>query len=102
MREFMILAIILAVLSIPLIAIITEHYRKMVEMKMRMGEPVDRNVLQALGEVKEQLAELRDTTTRYDLSFDTALQRLEGRMNSLEQRVHQIEQERRAIRTEHR
>ena len=33
------------------------------------------------------MAALRDTTTRYDMSFDTALQRLENRMAYLEQQV---------------
>lgn len=100
MRELMIFAIILVGLGIFLVAIITEHYRKVLEMKMRVGEQTDQNVLRELRVVKEQLADLRDTTTRYDLSFDTALQRLEGRMASLEQRVHQMEQESHVVRAE--
>lgn len=52
-------------------------------------------------EVKKQLAELRDMATRYDLSFDTALKRLEGRMTFLEQRVQPMEQKSRAMRAEH-
>ena len=34
-----------------------------------------------------QMASLRDTTTQYDLSFDTALQRMEQRMAHMEQRL---------------
>ena len=35
--------------------------------------------------MKEELRSLRDTTTQYDMSFDTALQRVEQRMSHLEQ-----------------
>lgn len=34
--------------------------------------------------LQDQLAELRETTTRYDVSFDTALQRLERRIADME------------------
>jgi len=37
--------------------------------------------------LRAELAQLRETTTQYDVSFDTALQRLEARMAHLEQRV---------------
>lgn len=37
--------------------------------------------------LRRELAELRDTATRYDLSFDAALQRMESRVGHLEQRA---------------
>ena len=37
--------------------------------------------------VRRELAELRDTATRYDISFDAALQRIESRVGHLEQRA---------------
>jgi septal ring factor EnvC (AmiA/AmiB activator) len=39
--------------------------------------------------LKTQVESLRDTTTQYDLSFDTALQRMEQRVNHLEQQPQQ-------------
>lgn len=35
--------------------------------------------------VREQLRELKDTTTQYDISFDTALQRIDRRVTNIEQ-----------------
>ena len=34
--------------------------------------------------LRKEFAQLRDTTTRYDLAFDTALQRLESRVSHME------------------
>lgn len=79
------------IFSIPIIAIIASHQHKMAEMKLRMGQQGDQNVIKELRELKEQFAELRDTTTRYDLSFDAALQRIESRVGGLEQRVTTLE-----------
>ena len=35
--------------------------------------------------LRRQMESLRDTTTQYDISFDTALQRMESRVNHIEQ-----------------
>ena len=40
--------------------------------------------LEAVESLRKEVAELRDITTRYDMSFDTALQRLESRVGQLE------------------
>jgi hypothetical protein len=73
---------------IPLSAIVlpiwTHHQRKMMEMKLKMKETGDGNLLQELQSLRAQLIDLRDTTTRYDMSFDAALQRLESRMAHME------------------
>lgn len=37
--------------------------------------------------LRREVSELRDTATRYDLSFDSALQRIESRVGHLEQRA---------------
>jgi hypothetical protein len=38
-----------------------------------------------LATLRQQVSELRDTTTQYDLSFDHALQRIERRVEQVEQ-----------------
>ena len=43
-----------------------------------------RETLDAVESLRKEVEQLRDTTTRYDLSFDTALQRLEARVGHLE------------------
>jgi len=84
---------ILMVFGIPMTALVTYHMRKMAEIKARIGTSVDANVLGAIRELKEQFNELRDTTTKYDMSFDAALQRIENRVNHLEGRVGRVEQQ---------
>lgn len=37
------------------------------------------------------MAELRDTTTQYDVSFDTAHQRIDSRINGMEARLRALE-----------
>ena len=76
----------MVVMSIPIVAIVTSHKRKMMELQLKQGNAASDSVVDEIRDLKRQIAELRDTTTRYDMSFDTALQRLEGRMNAMEQR----------------
>ena len=73
--------------GIPIIAILTSHQRKMMEMKLRLGEQRPVTSSTELQELKRAIDELRDTTTRYDISFDAALQRMDSRMNNVEQKL---------------
>jgi hypothetical protein len=60
------------------------HARKLAELKSRMSQGSNEDVVKEIRDLKKQVEDLRDTTTRYDMSFDTALQRIEGRVGSLE------------------
>lgn len=82
------LTAIICVFAIP---IITAHQRQMMELKLKMGQNVDRSLVAELQSMRQELAELRDTSTRYDMSFDAALQRIESRVGHLEGRVNSIE-----------
>src|SRR3989442_1744055 len=84
MGEVIAIVAILCVFGIPIIAILSEHRRKMAEMGMGHGA-ANASLLNELRDLKRQMEEVRDTTTRYDLSFDTALQRLESRMTHMEE-----------------
>lgn len=63
-----------------------KHRQKLAEIRAktpvvdRAGRSVDSS------DLRKELEDLRDTTTRYDLSFDTALQRIESRVANLERR----------------
>lgn len=92
MGEFIGLVAVVLIFGIPILAVWTEHQRKMIKLKSEMGQGTD-NVRHELEEIKRQISSLRDTTTGYDISFDTALQRLEGRMNTVEDRVTKVETE---------
>ncbi len=45
---------------------------------------------QEVAQLRQQLSELRDTSTQYDLSFDTALQRMERRVEHVEQQQRRV------------
>ena len=75
------------VFSIPLYAIWTYHKRKLEEIKGRQRAAVDKSTAEAIDALRKEMAGLRDTTTQYDMSFDTALKRLESRVNHVEQKV---------------
>ena len=72
--------------SIPIVALITSHLREMAKIKARQGTELSAEVRAELNEIKQHLSELREMTTKFDLSFDTALTRLEERVERVEQR----------------
>jgi hypothetical protein len=63
---------------------VLKHQRAMAEIQLKSGQPLSQGSSAELQEISRQLHELRDTTTRYDMSFDAALQRLESRVANLE------------------
>lgn len=73
-------------LLIPITAIVTAHQRKMAEIKARTASGLSSEVRAELSEIKTQLALLRDTTTKFDMTFDAALTRLEERVDRVELR----------------
>lgn len=76
----------LTALSIPIVAILTAHHRKIVEMKLKGQSGLSADARAELQEMKAQIEALRDTTTKFDMSFDSALDRLEQRMDRVELR----------------
>ena len=82
--EQMALMIPIIAVFIPIVAIWTSHARKMAEIKAMQGQTVAPDIRRELTEIKQQISELRDTTTRFDLSFDAAMTRLEQRVDNIE------------------
>lgn len=85
-NETLALLIPILALMIPIVAIVTDHQRKLAEIKMRTGTKVTPQVEAELSALRREVAELRDTATNYDMSFDAALTRLEQRVDRVEQR----------------
>lgn len=86
MPDFVGLAAVVLVFGIPLSAIWTTHLRKMAELQLQMRHQtsnVSNNEMEAL---RQEVRALRETSMQYDLSFDTALQRMEQRVETLERR----------------
>lgn len=66
-------------------------------MRLKMqGQSSDGNsgLRAEVDSLRAQVNSLRDTTTQYDLSFDTSLQQMEQRMRMVEQRVNNAAAER--------
>ena len=81
------------IFGIPFYAMWTHHRRKMEEIRGRQKIQIAEETRAAIEALREEFRSLRDTTTQYDVSFDTAMRRLESRMGSLEQRVGQVERQ---------
>lgn len=78
------LAIVL-MFATPIVAILAYHHLKVVEMKLKARS--NETVREELERLRAEFEQFRDTASRYDLSFDTALQRLESRIENLERQT---------------
>ncbi len=79
---------IMFVFSIPLLAIWTSHKRKMLELQLKLKQQGGGVEVQgAINALREEVKQLRDTSMSYDISFDSAMQRMENRVENLERRV---------------
>src|SRR5256885_1374948 len=81
------LVAVVLVFGIPLLAIWTSHKRKLLELQLRLKNEGNSSVHAEMEALRQEVRALRDTTMQYDLSFDTALQRCEQRMEHRERRV---------------
>ena len=79
------------VFSIPLSVIWTTHRRKVLELQLRLRNQGDVNVNAQLEALRQEVRQLRETATQYDLAFDSALERMENRVEGLERRVQSVE-----------
>lgn len=81
------LAAIVMVFGIPMSAIWTAHLRKMAELKLQVHQQTVNVASNELEALRQEVRALRETSMQYDLSFDTALQRMEQRVETLERRT---------------
>jgi hypothetical protein len=65
-----------------------DYKQKALEAKVLKQAAPDAALKQEIAELKHKMTELRDVTTQYDMSFDTALHRVESRLANVEQRLH--------------
>lgn len=64
----------------------THHRRKMYELQKRGGDVNTQAIRAEFVAIREEMRALRDTTTQYDLSFDSALQQVERRLALIERK----------------
>ena len=92
MGEFIGLIAVVCIFGvIPISGIWTSHRRKVLELQLRLRNEGSSSVHAEIEALQREVRALRDTTMQYDLSFDTALQRMEQRMESMERRVSSAE-----------
>ena len=71
-------------LSIPIYALWSHHRRKMEELRLQHRGSLSEPVRAELNALREEVKQLRDTSMSYDISFDSALQRMEQRVSQIE------------------
>ncbi|MBM3495213.1 MAG: hypothetical protein FJX72_12960 [Armatimonadetes bacterium] len=72
------------IFSVPIVAILTAHHRKVLELKLKLRQTSEHKPSDEIAKLRSEMQDIRDTSTRFDLSFDNMLQRLEGRVERLE------------------
>jgi hypothetical protein len=75
---------LIGVTSIIPMLIWTHHRRKMEELRLQGGKLMSEDIRTEFAALRGEIRDLRDTAMQYDLSFDTALQQMERRVNKLE------------------
>jgi len=83
---------VIGAVTIAIVAMALNYVKQMEQIK-RQPSTVNKNVAEAIEALRKEVADLRDTATRYDVSFDTALQRMESRIEAVERRTNRMEQE---------
>jgi hypothetical protein len=67
-----------------------DYKEKALEAKSQKAAEPDNALRSEMAELKQKVTELRDVTTQYDMSFDSALHRVESRLATVEQRLHGV------------
>lgn len=78
------LVAIIMVFSVPLAAILSHHRQQMARFQGGAGRGMFEELRAEIDMLRQEVRSLRDTSTQYDLSFDTALQRMDDRVEKLE------------------
>ncbi|GIV19616.1 MAG: hypothetical protein KatS3mg023_1367 [Armatimonadota bacterium] len=86
MVEILALAIPILALSIPIVALLTRY-------QLERAKILASRDTTSTAELRKMLENLRETTTQYDLALDQTLQRIERKLEDLEARVAQLEQQ---------
>jgi|GEM_PF-1016500 septal ring factor EnvC (AmiA/AmiB activator) len=86
MVEILALAIPILALSIPIVALLTRY-------QIERAKILASRDTTSTAELRKMVENLRETTTQYDLALDQTLQRIERRLEDLENRVAQLEQQ---------
>jgi guanylate kinase len=73
------------IITLPIsIFIWTRHKYRLEELRQQKHTSTQSDMVAQMEALRNEMHSLRDTTMQYDMSFDTALQRMESRVQNLE------------------
>lgn len=74
-------------LLIPITAMVIKHRKEMMKMELEQRRLSNQEVFKQLEALREEIAQLRETSTQYDMSLQANLENLQERVRYLEQQL---------------
>jgi TolA-binding protein len=72
---------------IPVTAMVLKHRKEMVRMEIERRTTVNQEIVAQIEALRREIAELRRTSTEYDMSLQMNLENLQERVRTLEQQL---------------
>ncbi|MFN4033005.1 MAG: hypothetical protein ACK4ME_05190 [Fimbriimonadales bacterium] len=73
-------------LLIPITAMVIKHRKEMMQLELEKHRLSNQEIAKQIEALREELAQLRETSTQYDLSLQASLESLHERVRALEMR----------------
>ena len=91
MEDIVGLALIVCIFGPMLFVLITAtvlwHRKEMLQMELERRRLSNQEIVAQIEAIRQELAQLRDTSTQYDMSLQANLEALQERVRALEQQV---------------
>jgi sensor histidine kinase regulating citrate/malate metabolism len=72
---------------VPITAMVLKHRKEMLQMELERRRLSNQEVVAQIEALRQELAQLRDTSTQYDMSLQANLEALQERVRMLEHQV---------------
>jgi sensor histidine kinase regulating citrate/malate metabolism len=83
----LIVCIVGPVLFVPITAMVLKHRKEMLQMELERRRLSNQEIVAQIEALRQELAQLRDTSTQYDMSLQMTLETLQERVRLLEQQL---------------
>jgi TolA-binding protein len=83
----MVICIFGPAIVIPVTAMVLKHRKEMARLEMERRTTVNQEIVAQIEALRREIAELRHTTTEYDMSLQMNLENLQERVRTLEQQL---------------
>ncbi|MFN3690668.1 MAG: hypothetical protein ACK4UU_07065 [Fimbriimonadales bacterium] len=74
-------------LFIPITAMVIKHRKEMMQLELEKRRLSNQEIAKQIEALRAEIAQLRETSTQYDLSLQANLESLQERVRSLEQQM---------------